>query len=75
MKPILYLITYDAAIERKESYATEICAVFTTCDKQKADAACYAVWKCVDRWKPLGLPTDVNERVMEEIDKWFEEDE
>lgn len=39
MKPILYLITYDAAIERKEPYATEICAVFTTCDKQKADAA------------------------------------
>lgn len=32
-------------------------------------------WWGVDRWKPLGLPPDVNERVMEEIDKWFEEDE
>ena len=25
----------------------------------------------VDRWKPLGLPEDVNERVLAEIEKWF----
>ena len=29
----------------------------------------------VDRWKPLGLPADVNERVLADIEKWFEEDE
>lgn len=29
----------------------------------------------VDRWKPLGLPADVNERVLAEIEKWFEEDD
>lgn len=29
----------------------------------------------IDRWKPLELPTDVNERVLAEIEKWFEEDE
>ena len=29
----------------------------------------------VDRWKPLGLPDDVNERILAEIEKWFEEDE
>ena len=29
----------------------------------------------VDRWKPLELPVDVNERVLAEIEKWFEEDE
>lgn len=29
----------------------------------------------IDRWKPLGLPADVNERVVAEIEKWFEEDE
>ena len=29
----------------------------------------------VDRWKSLGLPADVEERVIEEIEKWFEEDE
>ena len=28
----------------------------------------------VDRWKPLGLPEDVNERILAEIEKWFEED-
>ena len=29
----------------------------------------------VDRWKHLGLPAEVNERVLVEIEKWFEEDE
>ena len=28
----------------------------------------------IDRWKPLGLPADVNERILAEIEKWFEED-
>ena len=28
----------------------------------------------VDRWKPLELPKDVNERILEEIEKWFGED-
>lgn len=28
----------------------------------------------VDRWKPLGLPADVEELVLAEIEKWFEED-
>lgn len=27
----------------------------------------------VDRWKPLVFPEDVNERVVLEIEKWFEE--
>lgn len=26
-------------------------------------------------WKPLGLPADVNEMVLTEIEKWFEEDD
>lgn len=29
----------------------------------------------VDRWKPLGLPADANDRILTEIEKWFEEDE
>lgn len=29
----------------------------------------------VERWHPLGLPEDVNERVLAEIEKWLEEDE
>ena len=35
----------------------------------------YSEWAEVDRWKPLGLPEDVNERVLAEIEKWFEEEE
>lgn len=35
----------------------------------------YAGMYFVDRWKPLGLPADVNERILAEIDKRFEEDE
>ena len=35
----------------------------------------YSAWvnmRDVDRWKPLGLPADVEERVLAEIEKWFE---
>ena len=39
------------------------------------DKSRYISWMFVDRWKPLGLPSDVNERVLAEIEKWFEEDE
>lgn len=38
----------------------------------------YSAWvnmRDIDRWKPLGLPQDVNERILAEIEKWFEEDE
>ena len=28
----------------------------------------------IDRWKPLGLPQDVNERILAEIERWFEEE-
>lgn len=38
----------------------------------------YSAWvhtTDIDRWKPLGLPEDVNERVLVEIEKWFEEDD
>ena len=39
------------------------------------DKSNYISWMFVDRWKPLGLPADVNGRVLAEIEKWFEEDE
>ena len=29
----------------------------------------------IDRWKPLGLPVDVNDRILAGIEKWFEEDD
>ena len=38
----------------------------------------YSAWihmTDIDRWKPLGFPADVNERVLAEIEKWFEEDD
>lgn len=28
----------------------------------------------IDRWKPLGLPADVNDRILTDIEKWFEEE-
>lgn len=32
-------------------------------------------WSDVDRLKLLGFPDDVNKRISDEIEKWFEEDE
>lgn len=37
-------------------------------------ADCVIYMDDIDRWKPLGLPEDVNERVLAEIEKWFGED-
>ena len=37
----------------------------------------YSTWvhiTDVDRWKPLGLPEDVNDWILMKIDKWFEND-
>ena len=37
----------------------------------------YSAWvnmRNIDLWKPLGLPADVDERVLSEIEKWFEEE-
>ena len=38
------------------------------------DMPTYYSWLRVDRWKPLGLPTDVEERILAKIEKWFEND-
>lgn len=29
----------------------------------------------IDWWKPLGLPAEVNQRLLKQIESWFEEDE
>ena len=42
---------------------------------QRSEAPGFLEMEDVDRWKPLGLPADVNERILAEIDKFFEEDE
>lgn len=33
----------------------------------------FLLFGSVDRWKPLGLPENANDRVLAEIEKWFEE--
>ena len=42
---------------------------------QRSEAPGFLEMENVDRWKPLGLPADVNERILTEIEKWVEEDE
>ena len=46
-------------------------------DKHEEKTVSYITisWDGVDRWKPLGLPEDVKDRVLAEIEKWVEEDE
>ena len=37
----------------------------------------YSAWvhiTDIDRWKPLGLPADVNDWILMKIDKWLEND-
>ena len=35
----------------------------------------YILWHAVDCWKPLGLPSDVNDRILAEVKKWVKENE
>ena len=46
-------------------------------DKHEEKTVSYITmnWDGVDRWKPLWLPEDVEERILEEIEKWFEDGE
>lgn len=68
-KQLCVVITNENAVVicqfRKDEELLKDC--FLNIDKSN-----YISWMFVDRWKLLGLPTDVNERVMAEIDKWFE---
>ena len=37
---------------------------------------CYSAWvnmRDIDRWKPIGLPKEMNERILADIERWFEE--
>ena len=71
-KQICVVITNENAVVicqfRKDEELLKDC--FLNIDKSN-----YISWMFVDRWKPLGLPADVNKRIMVEIEKWFEEDE
>ena len=53
----------DLQSMRKENSSTEKCIS-------------YSAFECngIDRWKPLGLPADVEECIQAEIEKWFEEE-
>ena len=42
---------------------------------QRSEAPGFLEMEDVDRWKPLGLPSDVNERILAEIERWFENGE
>lgn len=66
------LIMQWVASDTKESGG---CFVEISANKTDKCKRYYVGMYFVDRWKPLGLPADVNERVLAEVEKWFEEKE
>ena len=42
---------------------------------QRSEAPGFLEMENVDRWEPLGLPADAEERILVEIEKWFEKNE
>lgn len=42
---------------------------------QRSEAPGFLEMEDVDRWKPLRIPSDVEERILAEIEEWFEEDD
>ena len=67
-KTVIFFLFYFLLIFSEVSKILKICSFSVTRIRRRAI-------KNVERWTTIELPEDVNERVLAEIEKWFEEDE
>lgn len=68
-------VSLDKYSTATSNYFFDVTAAMEFQIMQRSKAPGFLEMGNVDRWKPLGLPEDVNERILAEIEKWFEEDE
>lgn len=77
--PMVGIYLENVSIDRYSSetsnYFFDVIEVMEFQIMQRSEAPGFLEMEDVDRWKPLGLPADVNKRILAEIEKWFEEDE
>lgn len=76
--PIIGIYLENVAIDKYSSktsdYIFDVTAAMEFQIMQRSRLPGFLEMDNVDRWKPLGFPEDVNERILTEIEQWFEED-
>lgn len=68
-------ISLDKYSTKTSNYFFDVIEALEFQIMQRSKAPGFLEMGNVDRWKPLGLPEDVNERILAEIKKWFDMDE
>lgn len=77
--PRIYQYRHADFLYGKSDYFLNVCELWdyqslTPCEAWDYEPS-FLEWHCVEWWRPLGLPRDVDERIKAEIEKWLEEDE
>lgn len=74
--PMIVIYLENVAIDRYSSetsnYFFDVIEAMEFQIMQRSEDPGFLEMEDVDRWKPLGLPTDVEERILEDIEKWFD---
>ena len=75
--PMVGIYLENVAIDRYSSetsnYFFDVIEAMEFQIMQRSEAPGFLEMEDVDCWKPLGLPSDVEERILADIEKWFEE--
>ena len=74
--PMVMIYLENVAIDRYSSetsnYFFDVIEAMEFQIMQRSEAPGFLEMEDVDCWKPLGLPSDVEERILAEIEKWFD---
>lgn len=65
----------DCGDRISRGYFTDVSSIKVLMEIGEVAEDWHIYMELVDLWKPLGLPEDMNEQILAEIEKWFEEDE
>lgn len=66
-------IMLDKYSEQRENCFFDVICAMEFKKMLRNDMPSFMPLSVVYRWKPLGLPEYINNRIVSEIDKWFEE--
>lgn len=68
-------VRIDKYSEQRGSYFFDVICAMEFKKMLRSDAPTFMPLSIVSRWKPLGLPKDINDWILNEIEEWFERGE
>jgi hypothetical protein len=73
--PRIYQFRKADWLNRESNYFLDVSAKWTldSLDMTEGWNPSFATMSILKKWKPLGLPPNENERLLLEIEKWFED--